>query len=148
MSPYYIISDHCVRERALVASYFGQVIGQYFFLEHCRRRQATAAAAPPCCLATLEKFLVGCNVLPMTAYGLGSSEVGQPKPKSESCSRRQRRRRRVSRVPPCAAVFKSVPSQCTAHNVSFDEFLSDCLVKNRKQNKQEINKEENIEITG
>ena len=69
MSPYYIISDHCVRERALVASYFGQVIGQYLFLEHCRRRQATAAAAPPCCLATLEKFLVGCNVLPMTAYG-------------------------------------------------------------------------------
>ena len=31
VSPYYIISDHCVRERALVASYFGQVIGQYFF---------------------------------------------------------------------------------------------------------------------
>ena len=46
MSPYYIISDHCVRERALVASYFGQVIGQYFFLEHCRRRRRRAAMLP------------------------------------------------------------------------------------------------------
>ena len=76
-------------------------------------RPSAAAALPPIyCLATLEKFLVGCNVLPMTAYGLGSSEVGQPKPKSESCSRRQRRRRRVSRVPPCAPPSSS---QCQAN---------------------------------
>ena len=87
MSPYYIISDHCVRERALVASYFGQVIGQYFFWN------TAAAAMPPLPLrhaAMLPGYpgeISGRVQCPTDdRIWPGSSEVGQPKPKSESCS--------------------------------------------------------------
>ena len=59
---------------ALVASYFGQVIGRYFFWN----------------AATLEKFLVGVQCPPDDRMWLGSTEVGQPKPKSESYSRQCR----------------------------------------------------------
>ena len=129
MSPYYIISDHCVRERALVASYFGQVIGQYFFLEHCRRRrhQPTSGchtAAPPiCCLATLEKFLVGCNVLPMTAYGRVQARSVNPSLKvslvrggSSSRETLRRRRLQVSAKPMrCALPSWTMWTDCPRH---------------------------------
>ena len=115
VSPYYIISDHCVRERALVASYFGQVIGQYFFLEHCRRRQSAAAASACRHAAWLpwRNFWSGAmSYRWMTAYGRVQARSVNPSLKVSLV--RGGSSGGGGEFLDAAAVFKSVPSQCTA----------------------------------
>ena len=78
-----------------------------------------AHGAPPCCLATLEKFLVGCNVLPMTAYGRVQARSVNPSLKVSLVRGGSSGGGGSSDdggefLDAAAAVFKSVPSQCTA----------------------------------
>ena len=84
---------------------------------------AVAHGAPPCCLATLEKFLVGCNVLPMTAYGRVQARSVNPSLKvslvrggSSSRETLRRRRLQVSAKPiRCALPSWTVWNDCPRH---------------------------------
>ena len=84
------------------------------------------SAMPPCCLATLEKFLVGCNVLPMTAYGRVQARSVNPSLKvslvrggsssRETLRRRRRRRLQVSAKPMrCALPSWTMWTDCPRH---------------------------------